>query len=256
MSMGQGAVIAGAYAERGMAGGFGGQSIKAGIADIANIADVADAADVTDVAAKRSGSYRITVVSAGVSEHSATGRLGDAVAAWAQETLQRHGRECELRHVDLKDFAADIAVAAVNYQLTDALRDVLDQVTSSDALIAATPVFKASYSGLFKSFWDIVDVDAIVNMPVTLVATGGTRRHALVPDTAMRSLFAFLRAIPTPTSLLAAGEDWGSDELESRQRRAGEELAAMILAGLRRVLADADADAGASHDAHARIPVR
>jgi FMN reductase len=70
----------------------------------------------------------------------------------------------------------------------------------------------------------------------------------------MRSLFAFLRAIPTPTSLLAAGEDWGSAELEARQRRAGEELAAMILAGLRSTMAAADADA--AHDAPSQIPVR
>ncbi|MCH4209636.1 CE1759 family FMN reductase [Bifidobacterium sp.] len=200
--------------------------------------------------------YRITVISAGVSEHSATGRLGDGVAMRTQETLRRHGYECELRHIDLKDFAADIAVAAVNYHMTDALLDIFDQVTSSDALIAATPVFKASYSGLFKSFWDIVDVNAIMNMPVALVATGGSRRHALVPDTAMRSLFAFLRAIPTPTSVLASGEDWGTEALESRLRLTSSELAAMAISGLRGSMTAADADANAMHDEHAQIPVR
>ena len=245
MGMGQDTAMADVQFVRSAAGGYG-QPAHAGIVGVSQ-------PDV-HVPEGRGDAYRITVVSAGVSEHSATGRLGDAVAVRTQETLQRHGHECELRHIALKDFAADIAVAAVDYHMSDALRGVFEQVISSDALIAATPVFKASYSGLFKSFWDIVDVDAIVNMPVVLVATGGSRRHALVPDTAMRSLFAFLRAIPTPTSLLAAGEDWGSAELEARQRRAGEELAAMILAGLRSTMAAADADA--AHDAPSQIPVR
>ncbi|MCI1219299.1 MAG: NAD(P)H-dependent oxidoreductase [Bifidobacterium sp.] len=232
-------------------GGYG----ESGNAAVAGADDsVVDRSDLANTANR--DRYCITVVSAGVSEHSATGRLGDAVALGVQETLHRHGRECELHHIDLKDFATDIAVAAVNYQLTDALRGILDQVTSSDALIAATPVFKASYSGLFKSFWDIVDVNAIVNAPVALVATGGSRRHALVPDTAMRSLFAFLRAIPTPTSLLASGEDWGTEALESRQHRTSCELAAMVMSGLRESMTMADADAKAVHNEGAQIPVR
>ncbi|MDN6485674.1 MAG: NAD(P)H-dependent oxidoreductase, partial [Bifidobacterium mongoliense] len=99
---------------------------------------------------------------------------------------------------------------------------------------------------LFKSFWDVTDTDVVLDMPVALTATGGSERHALMPDTDMRSLFAFLRAVPVPTSLVAAGKDWDSEGLIAHEERAGEELGALILLGARRAMLEA-AGAGYRH---------
>ena len=106
------------------------------------------------------------------------------------------------------------------------------------AIIASTPVYKAGISGLFKSFVDLIDNDLLVAKPIILAATGGTARHAMVPDDHLRPLFAFLRAIPLPTSLYAAPEDWGSPELGQRITRAANELTMLLLSGAPRQIAD------------------
>lgn len=101
----------------------------------------------------------------------------------------------------------------------------------ADGLIAVTPVFSASYSGLFKSFFDVLtvlDKDAISGTPVLIAATGGTPRHSLVLEHALRPLFAYLRAVVVPTAVYAASEDWGADGLDGRIERAAEELAGIM----------------------------
>ncbi len=83
-------------------------------------------------------------------------------------------------------------------------------------------------SGLFKSFFDAVsgfDKDALAGTPVLIAATGGTARHSLVLDHALRPLFAYLRAVVVPTGVYAASEDWGAQGLAERIERAGAELA-------------------------------
>lgn len=177
--------------------------------------------------------FQITVVSAGLSQMSTTTKLGESIALKTAGFLREHGRQAEVKTVRLKELAQDIAVASVSFHISQELRSVMDTVSASDGLVVATPVVKASYSGLFKSFWDIVDPDFILNMPVALAATGGSERHALVPDTEMRSLFAFLRALATPTSILAANNDWGSSGLAQRETRVAHELGAFVLAGVR-----------------------
>jgi FMN reductase len=117
------------------------------------------------------------------------------------------------------------------------LRTAIDAATSADALIAVTPVFTGSYSGLFKSFFDVIDKDALAGVPVLLAATGGTPRHSLVLDHAMRPLFAYLRATVMPTAVYAATEDWGTapdpteDPLALRITRATAELTPYLTAG-------------------------
>ena len=102
---------------------------------------------------------------------------------------------------------------------------------AADALIAVTPVFNASYSGLFKLFFDVVEHDSLAGMPVLVAATGGTARHSLVLDHAMRPLFAYLGAATVPTAVYAAAEDWGQGAtpadtaLAERIDRAAGELA-------------------------------
>ena len=94
-------------------------------------------------------------------------------------------------------------------------------------------------SGLFKSFIDLVDNDLLIAKPVILAATAGTARHAMVADEQMRPLFAFLRAVPVPTSIFAAPEDWGVPELGTRIDRAAIELAQFVASGVGRAITNA-----------------
>ena len=110
---------------------------------------------------------------------------------------------------------------------------VLEQVTAADGIIAVTPIFSASYSGLFKSFVDILDKDALVGRPVLVGATGGTGRHSLALEYAMRPLFAYLRADVVPTGRLR-----GHRRLGDRGRRRREPAARPHPQGRARVRRD------------------
>jgi FMN reductase len=171
---------------------------------------------------------RLVAVHAGLGRPSSTRLLADRLADAAAQRLAEAGRPAEIETVELRDLAVDIANAMVTGLPGSRLRAVLDTVTAADGLIAVTPVFTASYSGLFKSFFDIVDKDSLTGKPVLIAATGGTSRHSLVLDHAVRPLFAYLRAVVLPTGVYAAAEDWGNaDGLSGRIDRAGRELAAL-----------------------------
>ena len=108
-------------------------------------------------------------------------------------------------------------------------------VCAADGIVAITPVFAASYSGVgvFKMFVDALGTDALNGMPMIVAATAGTARHSLVLDHALRPLFAHLRAVVVPTGVFAATEDFGGGEarrdLTSRVTRAASELAALVV---------------------------
>ena len=181
---------------------------------------------------------RIVAVSAGLSSPSSTRLLAERLAGAARERLlAEQDRTVETRVIELRDLAVDIANHLVTGFPPAALDAAVKEVAEADGLIAVSPVFTASYSGLFKSFFDLIDNTALTGKPVVIAATGGTARHSLVLEHAMRPLFAYLRATVVPTSVYAASEDWGSsgdeytDGLPSRIRRAGNELAAMITGG-------------------------
>lgn len=177
---------------------------------------------------------RIAVVSAGLSQPSSTRLLADRLAEAVRVGLDGRGREVEIRVVELRELAHAIADNLVTGFPGGALREAVDAVTGADAVIAVTPVFSASYSGLFKSFFDVIDNTALTGKPVLIAATGGSARHSLVLDHALRPLFSYLRAVVLPTGVYAASEDWGSgdsaltDSLPGRITRAAGELTALL----------------------------
>jgi FMN reductase len=170
---------------------------------------------------------KLVVVSAGLSVPSSTRLLADRLAA---ATAGRAPGAVDLRVVELRDLAVEIAHNFTNGFPGRALSAAIDDVTSADGLIVVTPVFSASYSGLFKSFFDVLDKDALAGRPVLIAATGGTGRHSLVLEHALRPLFAYLRAVVVPTGVYAASEDWGAEGLAERVERAAGELAALMTA--------------------------
>lgn len=178
----------------------------------------------------------IILVSAGMSEQSSTSRLGDALIHHLRD-LAGPGADLEIRTVELRPLAHQIVDAMTTGFASGALADALAAVTAADALIALTPTYQSSYSGLFKSFIDVLETDALAGTPVLIGATGGTPRHALVTEVALRPLFTYLHADPVPTAVFAATEDWGASARDSdgqgaslrrRIRRAATELLARL----------------------------
>ncbi|MGR6971985.1 FMN reductase [Streptomyces cynarae] len=166
---------------------------------------------------------KLVVVSAGLSVPSSTRLLADRLAAAVE-----HRAAVSVRVVELRDLAVEIAHNFTNGFPGRALAAALEAVTEADGLIVVTPVFSASYSGLFKSFFDVLEKEALVDKPVLIAATGGSARHSLVLDHALRPLFSYLRAVVTPTGVYAASEDWGAEGLPERIERAAGELAGLM----------------------------
>jgi FMN reductase len=171
---------------------------------------------------------RLVVISAGTGNPSSTRQLTDRIAQKALDRLDG----ATVSVVELGPLAVDTARAAVAGFPGEELQKAIDTVAAADGIIAATPIYKAGVSGLFKTFVDVLDNDLLVAKPVLLAATGGTPRHALVIDDQMRPLFAYLRALTLPTSVYAAPEDWGSTELGTRIERAATELAVLVKANV------------------------
>ncbi|NYI94297.1 FMN reductase [Streptomonospora nanhaiensis] len=192
---------------------------------------------------------RLVAVSAGLGQPSATRLLVDRLTTATADRLTEQGAAPAVRVVELREHASDIANAMVTGFPGSGLRSAVDVVTGADGLIAATPVFTASYSGLFKSFVDVLEDTAVAGKPVLLAATGGTMRHSLVLEHTMRPLFAYLRALTVPTGVFAASDDWGAGgdpytaDLPRRIDRAAGELAALMLDRPRPRGAEATAEA-------------
>ncbi|WP_055585809.1 FMN reductase [Peterkaempfera griseoplana] len=188
--------------------------------------------------------FRIVAVSAGLSQPSSTRLLADRLTDATRRSLaDRSPRPVDIQVVELRELAVDIAHNLVTGFPGPALRAAVEAVTGADGVIAVTPIFSASYSGLFKSFIDIIDNTELVAKPVLIGATGGTARHSLALEHALRPLFAYLCSHVVRTAVFAASEDWGagdvqSDTLGTRIIRAGEELAELMLQQPGRAAAD------------------
>jgi FMN reductase len=182
--------------------------------------------------------FQLAVVSGGTSDPSSTRLLADRIAERTADLAGRRGHAVTMTVIELRELAADIANATVSQLITPRLRQAIDALAAADGLVVSTPVYKAGTSGLFKSFFDLLDNDLLIGKPVILAATAGTARHALVADDQLRPLFAYLRALPVPTSLFAAPEDWADPALNQRAERAARELTLLMESGFARVVRD------------------
>lgn len=167
----------------------------------------------------------LVVISAGLGQPSSTRLLADQLSAAAAREIVGSGGMVDVWVIELRDIAHQITDHLLTGFPGEELRTVLDQVAAADALIVVTPVFSASCSGLLKSFFDVLETDAIAGKPVLIAATGGSARHSLVLDHALRPLLSFLRAVVLPTGIYAATADFGSSELDGRIEVAARELA-------------------------------
>lgn len=178
----------------------------------------------------------LVVVSAGLSQPSSTRLLADRLSAAVDRHLRDAGIEPHLEVIELRDHAQDLTNHLLTGFPSPRLQAAIDAVLAADGLIAVTPIFSASYSGLFKLFFDLVERDGFAGKPVLIAATGGTARHSLALEHALRPLFAYLNAAVVATAVYAATEDWGrggvaeDGSLVGRIDRAARELSASMAA--------------------------
>ena len=174
----------------------------------------------------------IVVVTAGLSDPSSTRLLADLLGTATATALTQRGEDAAVGVVELRPLAHALTDHLLTGFATGDLAAALRTVAEADAVIAVTPVFSASYSGLFKTFFDVLEPGALDGTPVLIAATAGTARHSLVLDHALRPLFGYLRAVVVPTGVFAASEDWGSagagGSLRRRVERAAGELAGLV----------------------------
>ncbi len=191
---------------------------------------------------------RLVVVSGGLRHPSATRLLADRLAATTRNELARRGIEVAVEMVELREHAHEVTNLLLTGFASGSLARVIDRIETAHGLIAVTPIFKASYTGVFKSFFDGLPDESLVDKPVVIAASGGTARHSLALEHAVRPLFAYLRADVVPTSVYAAPEDWATSDgadadeeavadeapryadagLQTRINRAAKELATLI----------------------------
>lgn len=172
---------------------------------------------------------RIAVVSAGLSNPSSTSLLADRLASAVTRAAAGRGGAVELDRIELRPLAHALADHMLTGFPGGDLATAIAAVRDADGLIVVTPVFSASYSGLFKSFFDVLEPGTIDGKPTIIAATAGTARHQLALDHELRPLLSYLRAVVMPTGVFAASEDFGHEGLDQRIDRAATELAAAVI---------------------------
>lgn len=167
---------------------------------------------------------RLVVISGGLREPSSTRLLADRLGAAVRAELG----SVDIEVVELRNLARAITDATLTGFASPELQEVFDAVATCDGLIAVTPTFNATFSGLFKSFFDVLPETSLHRTPVLIAATGGTERHSLVLDHALRPMFVYLHALVSPTGVFAATADFGADGLSERIARAANDFTHLL----------------------------
>jgi FMN reductase len=176
---------------------------------------------------------KLAVVSAGLGVPSSSRLLADRLTAAVTAALRERGVTPEVEVVELREHGHELVDAVLTGFPGGGLRQAVDSVVGADGLIAVTPIFSASYNGLFKLFFDSLEDSVLAGKPTLIGATGGSGRHSLALEFAVRPLFAYLRGVVVPTAVFAAPEDWaggaaGVPALTERIARAAGELADLM----------------------------
>jgi FMN reductase len=137
----------------------------------------------------------------------------------------------DVQLIELAPIARSLGQALTRSEVEPRIEQALQRIEAADLLVAAAPVYRGSYPGLFKHLVDFIGLEALVDTPVLLAATGGSERHALVIDHQLRPLFSFLQAHTLPIGVYATPEDFSEDRVSSAALQARIELAAERAAG-------------------------
>ena len=184
-----------------------------------------------------SGNLKVVAVSGSLQRPSRT-------LALVEELLATLGRATpiDVHLIELGEVGPQIGGALYRSQLSAAAEAEIAAIESADLLLVASPVYRATYTGLFKHLFDFVHHEALVDVPVLLAATGGSDRHALVIDHQLRPLFSFFQARTLPIGVYATEKDFegyaiGAGPLRDRVTLAIDRALPLLSAGRTRRLA-------------------
>lgn len=173
---------------------------------------------------------QLVVLSAGAGEPSSSRLLADRLGAATQAALADHSCASTLVSIEVRTLGPALLDALTTRTISPELAAAQAAVLAADGLIAVTPVYNGSYSGLFKLFFDALDPRSLAGRPVLLGATGGSPRHSLVTEHALLPLFYYFRAEVAPLAVFAASADWGQQgELSFRIEKAADAFARRII---------------------------
>jgi FMN reductase len=189
---------------------------------------------------------KLAVISGGLRQPSSTRLLADRITAAVGAALARRNLTMSASVIELRPLARSITNAMLTGFAEADLESTFETVADADGVIAVSPAFNASYSGLFKSFFDVLPEETLSDMPVLIAATGGTERHSLVLEHALRPMFSYLHAVVSPTGVYAATDDFGAKHgsvgLSERIDKAGDDFARLLQACGPRARRDAFAE--------------
>lgn len=186
----------------------------------------------------------LVVLTAGLSEPSSTRQLAVTIAEATEAKISARGEGVTTHIIDARRLAAELAATMTDWAVpTPQLDEAKQLLSTADGFIAVTPAFQGSYSGLFKMFFDVLDPHALEQLPTIVAATGGSPRHALILDYALRPLLNYLHAYVVPTGIFQSTEDLGTAEgarIRRRIERAATQLADQMIRPTDRVAGLAD----------------
>ncbi|WP_257251358.1 FMN reductase [Burkholderia cepacia] len=162
-----------------------------------------------------SNAINVVAISGGLQRPSRTLALTHAIVAALGAALP-----IDTRLIELGEIGSRLAGALTRAQVPADLDAQIRAIETADALVVASPVYRASYTGLFKHLFDLVHHEALVDVPVLLAATGGSERHALVIDHQLRPLFSFFQARTLPIGVYASESDFDQYQIASPALRA------------------------------------
>jgi len=159
-----------------------------------------------------SRALRVVAVSGSLTDPSRTTALVEAIVAAFGDVLP-----IETHIIKLNELGPHLAGTLSRKGLPPEAEAELQAVENADLLVVATPVYRASFTGLFKHFFDFVDQYALVDTPVLLAATGGSERHALIIEHQLRPLFGFFQSLALPVGVYAHDSDFTNYTISNEQ---------------------------------------
>jgi len=175
------------------------------------------------------GSYRprLVAISGSTNRPSRSRAVAQAIAAATSERL-----DIDIAVFDLIDAGSGLGAAFTRKELSPQALGIVEAIENADALVAVSPVYKGSYTGLFKHLFDFIPPDRLLNKPVVVGATGGGHRHGLVVEHQMRPLFGFFSAMTVPTSVYVSDHEFQDGVPTDEAVRERIDLAAAQLSAL------------------------
>ena len=148
------------------------------------------------------------------------GRLRQAVE-FALDQARQSNPQLEAELVDLADYKVSFADGRPLDAYTDDTAAVVARLEAADAILLATPVYRATFTGALKNLLDLTPVEALQAKPVGIIAMGATLHHYLGADWQLRAVLSWFGALTLPTSCYLSSDHFSEGRLADVAAMAG-----------------------------------